>query len=306
MMFPLSRVLGAALCAAIFSFPGRAAANDSFDIALTSSTWSFAPDTTASEENGQLRITSTGTSAWAAPSGRWPASQDLALRFEGSAEGGRLIAQAEWFDRAGQLVAAEEIASLSGAERQTQGGPLTAPAGASNFGLKFWVEGDPGRALLTNIHLARAPDWPQAANVIHRVAPDNTKTEADSGLTIIPDTSSWIFVLAEGTSHAGVHLDSPVAARPGLRVLLPVIELPAGSSVSMQILQWGPGQTFLGEIEALKDVTEPGDYEFIVPESITASDSQPAGFTTKIWVNAPAGQTVRLGAPVYGETAVTP
>jgi hypothetical protein len=287
---------------------GRSFANesDAFSIPLSPDQWAFAADTTGRAEDARLLITSSVRSAWASPVGRWPVSKNLAVRIEAAAEGGNLIAQAEWFDRAGQLVSAEEIVRFSGPEIRTQGAPLTAPEGAADFGLKFWLEGDPAKATISALHLERAPSWSAELNVVHRVTPQNTKIEADAGLTVDATGPSWGFVLAEGTSYASAHLDSATAARPGLRVQLPVMEIPPGSSVSLQVLKWGSGRVFLGDLEAFKDIGEAGDYEFIIPESVTATDPKPAEFTVKVWINAPPGKTVRLGAPAYAEAPAQP
>ncbi len=283
-----------------------AAAKDTLVIDLDPVSWSLAADTEANKEGDVLRITGTTNNTWASPAGRWPVSQHLALRLQGAADGGNLIAQAEWFDRAGQLVAAEEVLRLSGGSIETRGAPMQPPEGAAAFALKFWVEGTPARASIAGITVERQPDWPSAVRDLHRVEAGNTKVEADSGLIYSADGASWIFSLAEGTPYASVHLDSPVEARPGLRVLLPVLALPPNSSVSMQILHWGGTGKFLGDTEALKDLTEVGDYEFVIPDAVTQADPKPAKLTTKIWVTAPAGQAVRIGAPVYAEADTAP
>lgn len=297
---PVALLLLCGVCAAQASEP------DSIVIDLDPASWTFAPDTTGTKEGDMLRIAGGAESAWASPQGRWPSAKQLEFRIEGSAEGGRLIAQAEWFDRAGQLVKAQEIVILSGGDIQTQGAPLPVPDGASSFSLKFWMEGTPAKASLVEVRIERVPDWPAAVGNAQRINPDNTKLEVDSGLTVNRSGSSWAMVLAEGTPYAGVHLDSPVETRPGLRVLLPVLETPPGALVSMQILRWGPGRTFLGEVEAIKDVTEAGDYEFVVPESATTESPVPSEFTAKIWVNAPPGKKVRLGAPIFAGPAGSP
>lgn len=297
---PLALLLICGICTA------QAGEPDTFVIDLEPASWTFAPDTIGTTEGDMLRIAGGAESAWAAPQGRWPSAKQLEFRMKGSAEGGRLIAQAEWFDRSGQLVSAQEIVILSGADIQVQGAPLPVPDGASSFGLKFWMEGTPAKASLAEVRIERVPDWPAAVGQAQRINPDNTKLEVDNGLTVNRSGSSWAMVLAEGTQYAGVHLDSPVEARPGVRVLLPVLETPPGALVSMQILRWGPGRTFLGEVEAIKDVTEAGDYEFVMPESATTEGAVPSEFTTKIWVNAPPGKTVRLGAPVFAGPAATP
>ena len=113
-------------------------------------------------------------------------------------------------------------------------------------------------------------------------------------------------VLSEGTKFASTHLDFPVKVKSGMRVLLPVLEVPQGALVSMQILSWGQHRTFLGPVEAIKDVTEAGDYEFVLPESAITANPTPTEFTTKIWVDAPAGQTVRVGAPIFAESPGAP
>jgi hypothetical protein len=281
-------------------------AKDSFAIDLDPAAWNVAAETQASKEGNLLRLNSAGTSAWASPAARWPVAADLALSVEGAADGGNLITQVEWFDRAGQLVSTAEAVRLGGGSIETRGASLQPPEGAAAFGLKFWIEGEPARASIAGITLERQPDWLSGVRELHRVEPGNTKVEADSGLTHSADASSWSFALAEGTPYAGVHLDSPVEARPGLRILLPVIMLPPGSSVSLQIMRWDSAGKFLGEIDALKDLTEAGDYEFVVPDSVTDADPKPAKLTTKLWVTAPAGKAVQIGAPVYAEAETAP
>jgi hypothetical protein len=301
---PLFVLLAAGLTIALGTF--SATAKDSLAIDLDPASWSLAAETEASKEGDVLRITGTTNNTWASPAGRWPVSQNLALRLQGAADGGNLIAQAEWFDRAGQLLAAEEVLRVSGSSIETRGAPMQPPEGAADFALKFWIEGEPAKASIAGITVERQPDWPSSVRALHRVEPGNTKVEADSSLTHSADAASWIFRLAEGTPYASVHLDSPVEARPGLRVLLPVLALPPNSSVSMQILRWGSAGNFLGDTEALKDLTEVGDYEFVIPDAVTQADPKPAKLTTKIWVTAPAGQAVRIGAPVYAEADTAP
>ena len=300
------RLLLPKFCLIIVLGTGYAMANDSFAIDLDPAVWSVADDTQVGKEGNLLRINSTSTSAWASPTARWPVSKKLSLRVEGAADGGNLITQAEWFDRSGRLLSTAEVLRLSGASIETRGGSMQPPEGAAAFALKFWVEGEPAQASIAGITLERQPDWPSAIRELHRVEPGNTKVEADSGLTHRADASNWSFTLAEGTPYAGAHLDSPVEARPGLRVLLPVIALPPGSSVSMQILRWGNMGEFLGETDALKDLTEVGDYEFVIPDIVTSAEPKPAKLTTKIWVTAPAGKAVQLGAPVYAEAETGP
>jgi hypothetical protein len=303
-LLPFRVLLAAGLNIALGTF--SATAKDALAVDLDPASWSLAADTEANKDGDVLHITGTTTSIWASPAGRWPVSQNLALRLQGAADGGNLIAQAEWFDRAGQLVAAEEVLRLSGSTMETRDAPMQPPDGAADFALKFWIEGEPAKASIAGITVERQPDWPSNVHELHRVEPGNTKVEADSGLIHSADAASWIFSLAEGTPYASVHLDSPVEARPGLRVLLPVLALPPNSSVSMQILRWGGDGNFLGDTEALKDLTEVGDYEFVIPDAVTEADPKPAKLTTKIWVTAPVGQAVRLGAPVYAEADTAP
>lgn len=286
--------------------PVRAVEADTIVISLDPASWIFASDTDGSKEDASLRIASRAESAWATPKGRWPSANKLELRIDGAAEGGRLVAQAEWFDRSGQLVVAQEITSLSGAETPAQVAPLTAPEGASSFGIKLWIEGSPANAILRELRIERVPDWPTPVANAQRIDPENTKLETDSGLSVEKSGSSWSMVLSEGTKFASAHLDFPVKVKSGTKILLPVLEVPQGALISMQILSWGQGRIFLGPVEAIKDVTEAGDYEFILPESATTGNPTPTEFTTKIWVDAPPGQTVRVGAPIFAESPGAP
>lgn len=305
-MKPSLRLLLPAACLIVALDGNYLMAKDSFAVDLNSAAWSVAAETEAGMEGKLLHITSKSTNAWASPAARWPVSKNLALRVEGAAEGGNLITQAEWFDRSGKLLATAEVLRLSGGSTETRGGSMQPPEGAAAFGLKFWIEGAPAKASITAITLERQPDWSSAVRELHRVDSSKTKVEADSGLTHQAGASSWSFTLEEGTPYASAHLDSPVEARPGLRVLLPVVTLPPGSSVSMQIMRWDNMGKFLGETDALKDLTEVGDYEFVIPDSVTEAEPKPAKLTTKIWVTAPAGKAVQLGAPVYAEVDTAP
>lgn len=303
-------ILSKALLPALFfatALPGlRATTPDSFLLDMSPAAWTCGPEMTASQDGTRLLLSSSTQSAWASPAGRWPSSSQLEFRMEGAAEGGRLIAQAEWFDRSGQFVKAVEITSLSGPDIQSHGGSIPVPDGGSSFGLKFWLEGIPAKGTIASIRIQRTPDWPTPPSDPRRIDPDNTKLEADSGLTVSKSSSSWEMRLAEGTPYAAVHLHSPVEARPGMRVLLPVLETPPGGMVSMQILRWGSGMTFIDQVDALKDLSEAGDYEFQIPEGAASGGAMPSAFTAKIWVNAPPGKTVRVGAPVFSGPPATP
>ena len=279
---------------------------DSFTIDLNPQSWTFAPEVQATGDGTALQLASTAKSVWATPARRWPAAQKIELRVEGSADGGNLLAQVEWLNRSGELVTTAEALRISGSQVQTASAALEAPEGASDFGLKFWFEGDPVKARLLKVEILRQPDSAAAVAGVQRVTPANTKLEVDAGLTHDAQDSNWTFRLAAGTPYAGAHLDNRIEAKAGLRILLPVLELPPGSAVTMQILRWNPAGKFLGESDAFKDLTEAGDYEFVLPAELLGTAESPILISTKIWVTAPAGQAVKLGAIRYTESAANP
>lgn len=291
-------ILMALLCTA------AAFEKDKFDVDLDPTAWNSAPEFEAVREGNLLVLRGAGESGWAAPRMSWPTARSLDLSLEGSPEGGQLIVQAEWFDRSGVMVAAVEVFRISGSSIQTHGAPLKAPEGATSFGLKFWMEGSPAKASLARLTITRTPDGSSPSEPAHRVAPDNTRVQTDAGLSYESRGSDWRLMLQEGTPYAGVHLDNPVDVRPGLRLLLPVMEVPSGASISMQIMKWSGDGSFLGEIDALKDITEAGDYEFALPEEW--DDPRPSRITAKIWISAPPERPVRLGAIRFTGSAAIP
>ncbi len=277
----------------VFLCTASAFEKDTFDVDLDPAAWSSAPDVQAVKEGNLLLLRGTDNGGWATPRANWPAARSLDLGVEASPEGGSLIVQAEWFDRSGTLVSAAEVLRITGSSIRAHGAPLEAPEGATSFGLKFWMEGSPAKASIAGLTITRTPDWSTSAKTMHRVAPDNTRVRTDAGLSYESSGSDWKLMLQEGTPYAGAHLDNPVDVHPGLRVLLPVMELPHGAAVSVQIMKWDRVGTFLGEIEALKDITEVGDYEFALPSEW--DDPRPSRITAKIWISAPPERPVRLG-----------
>lgn len=273
-----------------------AAAADSFPVNLEASAWTFAPELKAENQDGRLILTSAAKTDWAGPVGRWSASSGLELRVEGDAGGGNIIVQVEWFDRSGALVSADEVFRVSGAGVQEKDGKMVPPPKAAAFGLKFWFEGESIHASLAGITLSRVPVWPSGEALESVPAQENAKFEADSGIASKSEGTTCQMVLEEGTGYAGIHLNNPVALREGLRVLVPVLELPSGTSLSVQALCWDRQGAFLGEVDLIKDITEAGDYEVKVPAAAMEFNPAPAKVSTKVWLTGKAGRPVRVGA----------
>jgi hypothetical protein len=272
---------------------------DSFAVGLDPSEWRFSSGLEAESQEGTLVMTSAGQSAWATPAVQWPVSPKIELEVQGSAGGGKMAVQVEWFDSAGAILSADGVLKLTGEGVQVGSGELTPPANATRFRLKFWMEGAKIHASLERLTLTRASVWQKGGGDLKaEPAAVEPKLSPDKGLTVTAEGTTMQLTLEEGTGSAGVHFDNPVEVRDGLRVLVPVLELPPGSSVSLQALCWnksGAGRSFLGQMDLIKGIAEVADYDVKIPTELE-DGKQPKFITLKVWAIGKAGKPIRLGA----------
>ena len=281
-------------------------APDSFPVSLEASAWGLSPGLEAqNQEDGSLALSMAAQSAWATPKANWPVSPGMEMEVHGSPGGGKIVAQAEWFDSAGAIISADAVLRLNGSGEQADKEELTPPPNATHFRLKFWMEAATIKASLASITLTREPVWQKGVALQDEPPAAEPKLSPDKGLAIKPDGTTTQLTLDEGAASAGLHFDNAVEVCEGLRVLLPVLELPPGTSVSVQALCWngnGRDRGFLGQIDLLKGIGEVADYDVRIP-SETEDGKQPKYITLKVWAVGKAGRPVRIGAIHFASPA---
>ena len=191
---------------------------------------------------------------------------------------------------------------MAGRDSQAGGGSLVPPPNAACFKLKFWIEASRIDASISSVTLTRVPVWPKGDALEHVPAAEDPKLQLDNGLTLKPDGTTSLLALEEGAESAGLHFNNPVELREGLRVLLPVLQLPPGCSVSVQALCWnksGEGRSFLGQMNLISGIAEAADYDVKIPSEME-DGKQPKFITLKVWVIGKPGRPVRIGAVRFG------
>ena len=281
-------------------------APDSFPVSLAVSGWGFSQGLEAqNQDDGSLVMTMAARSAWATPAAQWPVSPGIELEVQGLPGGGKIVAQAEWFDSAGAFISADSVLRLNGSGAQADKEALTPPPNAVRFRLKFWMEGEKIQASLTSVTLTREPAWQKGEALQDEPPAENPKLFPDEGLTIKADGTTSQLTLDEGTASAGLHFDNAVEVREGLRLLLPVLELPPGSSVSMQALCWngkGGGRGFMGQMDLINGIAEVADYDVKIPSEME-DGKRPKYITLKVWAIGKTGRPVRIGAIHFASPA---
>jgi len=278
-------------------------APDSFNVSLEATAWNHAPDLTlTNREDGSLHMSTSAFNAWANPKGRWPATPgvEIELGVDGMPNAGRIIPQVEWVNREGVSLSVDTLERLSGSGWQSGTFKLTPPPETACFMLKFWMEADGINASISSITLKREPVWKMPSVSSSEPLPEEVKVTPDAGLESKPDGTTTLLTLSEGTGSAGGHFDTPVTKLEGSRILLPVLELPADYTVTVQALGWNGGgedREYLGHVELAANIAEIGDYEFEVPDEIEGK--RPTFITLKVWAIGKHGLPIRIGAPRF-------